>query len=98
MDEHLLFLLYLFGLLLLMRLTSEVLLPFLGSFWLPLRHFDDVFKRVDSVAHFGVELLLDSVHMEVHILTETGHKSKGLLKASLEMQIGIKLYSGRYAR
>ena len=91
MDEHLLLLLYLFSLLLFMRLTTEVLLPFLGSFRLSLCHFNHVFECVHSVAHFGVELLLDSVHVEMHILTETGHKSKRLLKPSLEMQIGIKL-------
>ena len=75
MDKHLLFLLYLLGLLLLMCLTAKVLFPFLGSFWLSLSHFNDVFKRVDSVAHFGVELLLDSMHVEMHILAESGHES-----------------------
>ena len=75
MDEHLLFLLYLLSLLLLMCLTTKVLFPFLGSFWLSLRHFDDVLKCVDSVAHFRVELLLDSMHVEMHILTESGDES-----------------------
>ena len=75
MDKHLLFLLYLLGLFFLMCLATKVLFPFLGSLWLSLRHLNDVFKRVDSVAHLGVELLLDGMHMEVHILTEPGHKS-----------------------
>ena len=75
MDEHLLLLLYLLCLLLLMRLATKVLFPFLGSFRLSLRHFNDVFKCVDSVAHFRVELLLDSMHVEVHVLTEPGDES-----------------------
>ena len=75
MDKHLLFLLYLLGLLFLMCLTTEVLFPFLGSVWLSFRHFNDVFKCVDSVAHFRVELLLDGMHVEVHVLTESGDES-----------------------
>ena len=91
MDEHLLFLLYLLSLLLLMCLTAKVLFPFLGSFWLSLSHFNDVFKRVDSVAHFGVELLLDSMHVEVHILTESSYESEGLLNACFEVQASVEL-------
>ena len=75
MDKHLLLLLYLLCLLFLMCLATKVLFPFLGSFRLSLRHFNDVFKCVDSVAHFRVELLLDSMHVEMHILAESGHES-----------------------
>ena len=91
MDEHLLLLLYLLSLLLFVCLSTKVLFPFLGSFWLSLSHFYDVFKRVDSVAHFGVELLLDSMHVEVHILTESGYESEGLLNTCFEMQASVEL-------
>ena len=90
MDEHLLLLLYLLSLLLLMCLTTKVLFPFLGSIWLSLRHFNDVFECVDSVAHFGVELLLDSMHMEVHILTESCYESERLLNACFEVQASVE--------
>ena len=90
MDEHFLFLLYLLSLLLLMCLTTKVLFPFLGSIWLSLRHFNDVFECVDSVAHFGVELLLDSMHMEMHILTESGYESERLLNACFEVQASVE--------
>ena len=90
MDEHLLLLFYLLSLLLLMCLTTKVIFPFFGPFWLSLSHFNDVFKRVDSVAHFGVELLLDSMHVEVHILTESGCESEGLLNACFEVQASVE--------
>ena len=91
MDEHFFFLLYLLGLLLLMCLTTKVIFPFLGSIWFSLRHFNDVFESVDSVAHFGVELLFDSMHMEVHILTESGYESEGLLNTCFEVQASVEL-------
>ena len=93
MDEDFLFLLYLLGLLLFMGLATKVLFPFLGPIFLldSLRHFNDVFKCIDALAHLAVELLLDRMHVEVHILTEASHKREGLLNAGREVQIGVQL-------
>ena len=99
MDEHFLFLLYLLRLLLFMGLATKVLFPFLRSILLlySLRHFNDVFKSIDALAHLSVELLLDRVHVEVHILTETSRKRQGLLNSSFEVQISVQLYRMYYA-
>ena len=93
MDEHFLFLLYLLRLLLFMGLATKVLFPFLGPILLlySLRHFNDVFKSIDALAHLTVELLLDRVHVEVHILTETSRKRQGLLNSSFEVQTSVQL-------
>ena len=75
-----------------MSLSSKVFFPILGTFWLSSGHLNDALECINSFAHLCVELLLNCVQMEVHVLTESDSKRQWLFNSTLQMQIGIKLY------
>ena len=85
MHEYLFLLLFLFELLFLVSLSAKVFFPIFSAFGFSSGHLNDTLECVHSLAHLGVQLLLNGMKMEVHILAESSHKRQWLLDTRLEM-------------
>ena len=80
-----------FELLFFVRLSTPVFFPVFLSFFFSSGHCDDSLESYDSVAHLGVELLLDGMQVVMHVLAESDSECQGLIDSFVQMVVGIKL-------